>query len=152
MALRHRYFTGCFKLTRLSSWTMFSTWNMYFFLNMCLQIADFCVCVGKKTQYHDIAAHFQKTVRPPKTCESRHESRDHGFFRALDVCVFLCFSYYCTFSFGNRGCKRLSAFFLQPPSCEYSYSALHALDITHSITHNMQHTSQWCNHASTQLS
>ena len=28
-----------------------------FFLNMCLQIADFCVCVGK-TQYNEIAAHF----------------------------------------------------------------------------------------------
>ena len=31
------FLDGCFKLfklTRLSLWTMFSTWNMYFFLNM----------------------------------------------------------------------------------------------------------------------
>ena len=29
-----------------------------FFLNMCLQIADLCVCEGKNPQYREIAAHL----------------------------------------------------------------------------------------------
>ena len=84
MALRHGYFIlmAVLSLLALVYEPCFQHETCFFFLNMCLQIADFCVCVGKM-HYREIAAHFKKTVRPPKTRESRREYRDHGFFRAL---------------------------------------------------------------------
>ena len=55
---------------------------------MCLQIADFYVCVGKNAIPWNRGTLFKKTVRPPKARESRPENRDHGFFRALPIYMY----------------------------------------------------------------